>query len=75
LHFIVYFRSNDLWNGFPANLAAIRMMQEYMAECIGVEPGEIVYSSKGLHIYDHAWNVALLRTGAQEQESSPRHGE
>jgi len=62
IHFTVYFRSNDLWNGFPANLAAIRLMQEYMAESLGIGAGEIVYSSKGLHIYDHAWNVARLRT-------------
>ena len=63
LHFFPYFRSNDLWNGFAANLASIRLMQEYMAECIGVEAGEIIYTSKGLHIYDHAWNVAKLRIG------------
>jgi thymidylate synthase len=63
LHFFPYFRSWDLWGGFPANLAAIRMMQEYMAECIGVAAGEIICSSKGLHIYDHAWDVARLRVG------------
>lgn len=62
LHFAVYFRSNDLWNGFPANLAAIRLMQEYMADSLEIAAGEIVYSSKGLHIYDHAWDVARLRT-------------
>lgn len=61
LHFVVYFRSNDLWNGFPANLAAIRLMQEYMAGCLDIPAGEILYSSKGLHIYDHAWDVAKLR--------------
>lgn len=61
LHFFPYFRSNDLWNGFPANLAAIAFMQQWMAQQIGVEPGEIIYTSKGLHIYDHAWNIAELR--------------
>jgi thymidylate synthase len=61
LHFIIYFRSWDLWNGFPANLAAIRLMQEDMAYRIGVEAGEMIVSSKGLHIYDHAWNLAKLR--------------
>lgn len=63
LHFFPYFRSWDLWGGFPSNLAAIRMMQEYMADAIGVEPGEMVCTSKGLHIYDHAWDVAKLRVG------------
>jgi thymidylate synthase len=61
LHFFPYFRSWDLWGGFPPNLAAIRLMQEYMAAEIGVEPGEILCTSKGLHLYDHSWDVAQLR--------------
>jgi thymidylate synthase len=61
LHFIIYFRSWDLWNGFPANLAAIRLMQEDMSYRIGVEAGEMIVSSKGLHIYDHAFGIAKLR--------------
>lgn len=63
LHFFIYFRSWDLWNGFPANLAAIAMMQKYMADEIGVDCGEMIVTSKGLHIYDHAWDIAKLRTG------------
>ena len=47
LHFVIYFRSWDLWGGFPANLAAIQQMKEYMASQIGVEDGEIIASSKG----------------------------
>ncbi len=61
LHFFVYFRSWDLWNGFPANLAAIQLLKEYMAENIGVEDGEIVAASKGLHLYDYVWELAKLR--------------
>lgn len=63
LHFVVYFRSWDLWSGFPANLAAIQMMKEYMASEIGVGDGEIIASSKGLHLYDYAEELAQLRTG------------
>jgi len=62
LHFIVYFRSWDLWNGFPANLGAIQLLKEYMAECIGVDDGEIIAASKGLHLYDYVWELAKLRT-------------
>ena len=58
LHFIVYFRSWDLWGGFPANLAAIQILKEYVASEIGVEDGELVASSKGLHLYDHCWELA-----------------
>jgi len=62
LHFIVYFRSWDLWNGFPANLGAIQLLKEYMAEEIGVGDGEIIAASKGLHLYDYVWELAKLRT-------------
>ena len=62
LHFITYFRSWDLWNGFPANLGAIQLLKEYMAENIGVQDGEIIAASKGLHLYDYIWELAKLRT-------------
>ena len=66
LHFIVYFRSWDLWNGFPANLGAIQLLKEYMADSIGVDDGEIIAASKGLHIYDYIWELAKLRTMKQD---------
>jgi len=58
LHFIVYFRSWDLWAGFPSNLAAIQLLKEYMASEIGVADGEIIASSKGLHLYEYSWELA-----------------
>lgn len=66
LHFIVYFRSWDLWGGFPANLGAIQLLKEYMAGEIGVEDGEIIAASKGLHLYDFTWDLAKLRTCRKE---------
>ena len=63
LHFIVYFRSWDLWNGFPANLGAIQLLKEYMSAEIGVEDGEIIASSKGLHLYNYVFELAKLRVG------------
>jgi thymidylate synthase len=58
LHFFAYFRSWDLWAGFPSNLAAIQLLKEYMASEIGVEDGELVASSKGLHLYEYTWELA-----------------
>lgn len=58
LHFVVYFRSWDLWAGFPSNLAAIQLLKEYMASEIGVDDGEIIAMSKGLHVYEYAWELA-----------------
>lgn len=63
LHVFPYFRSWDLWAGFPVNLAAIQIMKEYMASSIGVEDGEIVVCSKGLHLYDYTWDYARTRIG------------
>ena len=58
LNFVVYFRSWDLWAGFPSNLAAIQLLKEYMAGEIGVEDGELVAMSKGLHLYEYTWELA-----------------
>ena len=63
LNFVVYFRSWDLWAGFPSNLAAIQLLKEYMASEIGVDDGEIIAMSKGLHIYDYAWELAQIAVG------------
>jgi len=58
LNFIVYFRSWDLWAGFPSNLAAIQLLKEYMSSEIGVDDGELIASSKGLHLYEYTWELA-----------------
>lgn len=62
LIFYPYFRSWDLWAGFPANLAAIAVLQKMMADDIGVTNGPIYASSKGLHIYGYIEELARLRT-------------
>ncbi len=61
LNFFIYFRSWDLWGGMPANLAGIQNLKEYMAAEIGVEDGEMVVESKGLHLYGYAEDLAKLR--------------
>ncbi len=60
LNFVVYFRSWDLWAGFPSNLAAIQLLKEYMASEIGVETGETIAMSKGMHIYEYCWDLAKV---------------
>ncbi len=62
LHFILYFRSWDLWGGFPSNLGGLQLVKQYMGEEIGVEDGEIIAVSKGLHLYEYSWELAKLRT-------------
>lgn len=69
LHFILYFRSWDLWGGFPSNLGGLQLVKRYMADEIGVDDGEIIAVSKGLHLYDYAWDLAKLRTNQQNPAS------
>jgi thymidylate synthase len=59
LDFFVYFRSWDLWGGFPTNLAGIEQLKQYIASEINVKNGELLASSKGLHLYDHSWLHAI----------------
>jgi len=61
LHFVLYFRSWDLWAGFPSNLAAIQLLKEYMCHEIGCEDGSMVAVSKGLHLYEYSFGLALKR--------------
>jgi thymidylate synthase len=65
LHFIAYFRSWDLWAGFPSNLAAIQLLKEYMASEIGVEDGELIAMSKGMHLYEYCWELAKITAGLE----------
>lgn len=66
LHMVVYFRSWDLWGGFPANLAGLQLVKEYIGQFLGAKDGKIIASSKGLHIYDHAIDIAATRLGLCE---------
>jgi len=58
LNFIIYFRSWDLWAGFPSNLAAIQLLKEYMSSEIGVNDGELIALTKGMHLYEYVWELA-----------------
>jgi thymidylate synthase len=60
LHFVLYFRSWDLWGGFPTNLGGLQLLKEYMAREIGVKDGNIIAFSKGLHLYEHCWDLAKM---------------
>ncbi len=67
LHFFVYFRSWDMWAGFPSNLAALQLLKEYMASEIGVGDGEMIASSKGLHLYEYTWELAKTAAGLSQE--------
>jgi thymidylate synthase len=69
LHFVVYFRSWDLWGGFPVNLGGIQVLKEALVEEIGngLQDGSLIGISPGLHIYDHVEVVAYARLGKEKK--------
>lgn len=66
LIFYPYFRSWDLWGGFPANLAAIAVLQKFMSDELEIESGPIIASSKGLHLYGYIEEAAKIRCYKEE---------
>ncbi|HEB37376.1 MAG TPA: thymidylate synthase [Thermoplasmatales archaeon] len=61
LHMFPSFRSWCAYNGFPANLAGLAVLQKYIADEIGIDIGEMIATSKGLHIYGYAEEVTKIR--------------
>jgi len=77
LHFIVYFRSWDLYAGFPANLGGLELLKQMMVGMIrdypgsllpNLENGEIIAVSKGLHIYEQYLEYAEARWKRTREE-------
>ncbi len=58
----VYFRSWDLWAGFPSNLGGIELLKQYVAEETGLKNGPMFAYSAGAHIYGYQEEIARLRT-------------
>lgn len=58
LHMFSYFRSWDAWGGLPANLGALQLVKEFLAEELNVEDGQMFLTSMGLHIYSGEWKLA-----------------
>jgi thymidylate synthase len=57
-----YFRSWDLWAGFPTNLGGIELLKQFVASETGLKNGSIYAYSAGAHIYGYQEEIARLRT-------------
>lgn len=72
LKFILYFRSWDLIAGLPENLGGLQLLKEMCVDLIELQSrsnifdGPIIAMSKGLHIYDHFWEIAEKEVGEYE---------
>lgn len=57
LDLTVYNRSNDLiWGMLGANVVQFSMLQEHIANSLGIEIGHLNQVSSNTHIYEHHWS-------------------
>lgn len=66
----VYFRSWDLWSGFPANLGGFELLKQYIADEAGLANGPMFAYSAGLHLYEMYEEVARIRTGLMLEDKN-----
>lgn len=59
----VIYRSWDLWGGWPMNMSGFTLLNEYVANELGVEPGPLSFTSKNLHCYAFQLDVLNQRLG------------
>jgi thymidylate synthase len=59
----VYYRSWDLWSGWPCNMGGFVLLNEYVADSVGVYPGPLSFSCKSLHAYSFHMDVMDSRLG------------
>lgn len=52
VHLIVTMRSNDVWLGFPYDVAAFMMMQRLVASALNIEVGLYHHQVGSMHLYD-----------------------
>jgi len=57
-----YFRSWDLWAGFPTNLGGIELLKGYVAGETNLRNGPMYAYSAGAHIYGYQEELARIRT-------------
>ncbi|MDP2278560.1 MAG: thymidylate synthase [Nitrospirota bacterium] len=57
-----YFRSWDLWAGFPTNLGGIELLKNYVAGEANLKNGPMYAYSAGAHIYGYQEEIARIRT-------------
>ncbi len=69
----VYFRSWDLWAGFPSNLGGIELLKQYVAQETGLMNGPMYAYSAGLHIYGYQEELARIRTMKVQTETRKEH--
>lgn len=63
----VIYRSWDLYSGFPVNMGGFTLLNEYVANELGIEPGPLSFTCKSLHCYDFEIEPMLIRLNKKEE--------
>ncbi len=73
LHLVVYMRSNDVFIGFPHDVFAFTMIQEILANDLGVKLGAYKHMVGSFHLYDRDREKveAYLKEGFQPIREMP----
>jgi thymidylate synthase len=73
LHLIVHMRSNDAYRGLPHDVFAFTMLQEILANQLGVKLGKYKHLVGSLHIYDDVRDRVdqYLNEGLQSTAAMP----
>lgn len=61
LNMSIFFRSNDLYAGFPTNICGLELLKQLIASEANLENGKIYYASDGLHIYNNQLDIVNTR--------------
>jgi len=60
LQLTTFWRSWDVYAALPVNLGGLQLLNETVAEWVGLEPGPLVCYSDGAHVYDYCWGLIDL---------------
>ncbi len=53
-----FFRSQDMFTGYPMNMFGLRKFQEHVANAIGAEMGPLMCVTTSAHLYENNWDDA-----------------
>lgn len=59
----VMYRSWDLYSGWPVNMGGFTLLNEYIANELGIYPGPLSFTCKSLHAYDFQLEALRQRIG------------
>jgi thymidylate synthase len=72
MHFLVTFRSHDIFKAAIANAFGLRTLQKKIADRTGMELGCLSITSQSAHIYEAEWNDAKKLVSCAIWEREPK---